>query len=339
MSVAVDRRRRHVLYGLSAAAGVSLLAGLASRLPPARPARRVEQGELVFPQFAANSEAFSLAMVTTTEEAYHLTRDPGGWVMPEKDLHPVRPERIRALAQALASLRFERPMTRDERKFDRLGLGDPATGGAGALIEAGDGSGGVFAKALLGHRDGRSYVRFVDDLQAWAVTGEPMPPLHRAILWLETSLVDLDADPVLRVEVLAGSAASYRLVVEEGATRFEEGRAPVSPLAQLALSETALALGRWAPVDVARRSPDSSAVLVGRHRAVLASGLGVELAIWREGTAHWAQVAATADAPGSRPQAEALNARMRGWIYRLRDIDATALLPPRSRLEGFETDR
>jgi hypothetical protein len=336
MSDALDRRRRRLLFGIGAAAGGGVLAGGLSLIPPPGPPGRREQGQLVFPDFAARMDALSLVMVTTAEEAYHLTRDPSGWVMPEKDLHPVRPERLRALASALASLRFDRAMTRDDRKFDRIGLGDPLSGGTGALVEAGDGSGGVFAKAIIGYRDGRSYVRFPDDLQAWSVTGEPAPPLQRAVRWLDLSLVDVAADPIRELVVTVGREPPYTLVQANGVFGRAGAPPPVSPVEAMALAGPGLALARWSPVDVARRGGQGGA-LAGRYLARLASGIEIVLVFQLRNGAGWVEASASAPtgpaASGdAAARADAINARVGDWRYRLTDADWSAFLAPTSTL-------
>ena len=107
-------------------------------------------------------------------------------------------------------------MTRDERKFDRIGLGDPATGGTGALLEVGDGQGNSFAKLLVGHRDGRSYVRKPDDLQAWAVAGAVMPPLQRGAAWLDLDVLEISAEQIAGADVRPAQGPAYRLVAAPG---------------------------------------------------------------------------------------------------------------------------
>ncbi len=252
MSEAASILRRRTLIILGAAAAVSALLGPGSFMPPAQDMPRSEVGQLVLPAFDSKVGLVGLVMVTTDEESYHLVKNPDGWVMPEKGNYPVSPARIQELTQALSYMTYARAMTRDEKKFDHIGLGDPAKGGTGALLEVGDGGGTSFAKLLVGHREGRSYIRKPEDLQAWVVDRGVLPPLQRAVRWLDLDVAPLKADDIAAVEVRPAIGPSYRLLA-----RGDGGYGLAAPYntrhvaVPLAPSMAAEALTRFSPVDVA----------------------------------------------------------------------------------------
>lgn len=324
--IQADQRRRWII-SLAAAAGLAALLGAASFLPPSRPPVRVEVGEKVLPDFAANADKVQLVMVTTSEEAYHLVRNDDGWVLAEKGSHVVEPERIAELTRALAAIAYARPMTRDERKFDRIGLGDPSTGGTGALLEVGDGSGTSFAKLLVGYRDGRSYVRMPDDLQAWAVDGAVLPPLQRGARWLDLDVVAVTPEQIADVLVRPSQGSSYRLVAaDEAGQQFRlapphASRRPITPLAPIMAGQT---LSRFAPVDVAPADTVAVGVPLAEHVTRTRSGIAIIVHSWRANDRFWVTIGAAASeaaSPEAVAEAQSINARAAGWAFALTELD------------------
>jgi hypothetical protein len=316
---------------VAGAAAVAALLGALTFLPPPRPPVRAEVGEKVLPDFATNADKVQLVMVTTSEEAYHLVRNGDAinpeWVLAEKGSYPVDPERIAELTRALSTIAYARPMTRDERKFDRIGLGEPANGGTGALLEVGDGSGTNFAKMLVGYRDGRSYVRMTDDLQAWAVDGAVLPPLQRGARWLDLDVVEVGPDEIADVLVRPAQGPSYRLVSSDPAGqkfRLAPPYASRRPVTNLAFAMAGQSLARFAPVDVARADTVATGAPLAEHVTRLRSGVAVILHSWRADDRYWVTVGAAADeraSPQAVAEAQAINQRAAGWAFALAELD------------------
>lgn len=337
MSDVAAMGRRRVLLGMAAGAAVSTGLAAASLAPPPRPRQRAEVGAAVLPDFGAQADSVALAMVTTTDEFYHLVKDPpesspGGWVLPEKGRYRVRPDRISALVEGLASMRYARPMTRDERKFDRIGLGDPAQGGAGALLEVGDGRGGSFAKLIVGYRDGTTYVRAPDDLQAWAVEGGALPPLQRGALWLDLNVVDVAAADIAEAQVRVGLSAYGLLPSDEQGSAFTLAPPNAGRLAPgFALTLIGSALTRFAPTDVAPAAEIPVDAVSAVHVTQLKSGVLVAVRAFRSNGRAWVTLKAVADAAAGQEAAafaQALNARADGWAFGLSETDWGAYATP-----------
>ena len=325
MTIASAALRRRTLIILATVAAVSALLGAASLLPPSEDLPRTEVGQRVLPAFESKTSLISLIMVTTGEESYHLVKNADGWVMPEKGNYPVEPARIQELTQALSSITYARPMTRDEKKFDRIGLGDPAAGGTGARLEAGDGSGTNFAKLLAGYRDGRSYVREPDDLQAWAVASGVLPPLQRAVRWLDLDVAPLKAEDIEGVDVRPAQGPSYRLIAN---TDGGFGLAPpynTRPLvAALAPSIAAEALTRFSPTDVRRAMEIAIGAPVAEHITRTRSGVFIVARSWKNDDRGWITISAAAGetaAPEAVEQAAAINIKAAPWAFALTELD------------------
>lgn len=325
MSTVAGAMRRRTLIILGIAAGASALLGAASFIPPGEDLPRSEVGQRVLPAFESKAGLVSLVMVTTGEESYHLVKNDDGWVMPEKGNYPVSPARIRELTDALSSMTYARPMTHDEKKFDRIGLGDPTTGGTGALLEIGDGSGTNFARLLAGYRDGRSYIRRPDETQAWVVGSGVLPPLQRAVRWLDLNVAPLKAEDIAGVDVRPAQGPAYSLTANDGGGFSLAPPYNTRPLvAALAPSVAAEALARFAPADVARAMDIAIGAPVAEHITRTKSGVFVVTRSWRKDARGWVTIsAATTDGatPEAVEQANAINTRAAPWAFGLTELD------------------
>lgn len=325
MSAANAKLRRRTLMALGGVALASVALGALAWSPPPEELLRAEVGKRVLPAFESKTDLISLIMVTTKEEAYHLVRNDDGWVLAEKGSYPVTDARIQELTEALSRITFTQAMTRDERKFDRIGLGDPGKGGTGALLEVGDGKGTSFARLLVGYRDGVSYVRRPDDLQAWSVAGATMPPLQRGSAWLDLAVVQVAADEIVSANVRPAQGPAYRLVAAQGggfALAPPHDRRQV--IAALGPGVTARALTRFAPTDVKPALEVAMGAPVAEHIAQLSSGVVIVVRSWRVDERGWVTVsAATGEGASEAAMARAadINAKAAPWAFAMTELD------------------
>ncbi len=327
MSGAAGLRRRRTVLQMCAGAALAALLGFVSFLPPKEEIPRPEIGHKVLPDFAANVDKVALIMVTTAEESYHLVRNGSDWVLSEKGSYPVAPEKIARLTRALSALDYSEAMTRDDKKFDRIGLGDPASGGTGALLEVGDGSGNSFAKLVVGYREGRSYVREPDDLQAWAVAGGDMPPLQRGARWLDLDVVSVAAGDIAEVNVRPQTGAWYTLLPADATGqqfRLAQPHASRRVIAAFGPAMTAQALTRFSPIDVTPANTVASGVPATQYIVRLRSGVTISVQGWQAGEKRWVTIGAAVSegaAPEAVASAGAINARAAGWAFGLTELD------------------
>jgi hypothetical protein len=329
--------RRRTLIILSGAAAVAALLGAASFIPPAQDLPRSEVDQRMLPAFESKAGLVSLVTVATGDESYRLVKTPDGWVLPEKGNYPVNPARIQELTQALSSITYARPMTRDEKKFDRIGLGDPALGGTGALLDVSDGGGTSFAKLLIGFRDGRSYVRKPDDLQAWVVGNGVLPSLQRAVRWLDLDVAPLKAEEIAGVDVRPAEGPAYRLVANPVGGGFSLAP-PYSArrvVAALAPGVAAEALTRFAPIDVAPALQVATGRPVADYMVRTRSGVVIVVRSWKVETRGWVTISAATgeDAmPEALAQAGRINERAAPWAFALTEMDWGGFSTPLSAL-------
>ena len=325
------KARRRTLMILGGVAALSVALGALAWAPPGAELARAEVGRQVLPAFASKSGLVSLVMVTTKEESYHLVRNDDGWVLAEKGGYPVTAAKMQELTEALSNMVYAAPMTWDERKFDRIGLGDPSSGGTGALLEASDGRGTSFARLIVGYRDGRSYVRRPDEVQAWEIAGAVMPPLQRASAWLDLDVVKVASADIAGADVRPGQGPAYRIVAAGDGFQLappNDRRAGVMPLG---VTMTAEALTRLSPVDVAPAGEIGVGMPVAEHVTRLKSGVAVVVRCWRAKDRGWVTVSAAVGegAPAAAvAQAEAINAKAAPWAFALTELDWGAFSTP-----------
>jgi hypothetical protein len=330
------KTRRRTLMVLGGVAAVSAGLGALAWMPPADEMARAEVGRQVLPAFASKAGLVSLVMVTTNHESYHLVRNGDEWVLAEKGSFPVTAAKMQELTEALTHIVYAAPMTRDERKFDRLGLGDPATGGTGALLEVGDGQGNSFAKLIVGYRDGRSYVRKPGDLQAWEVAGAVMPPMQRGVAWIDLDLVKVAPGDIAGADVRPGQGPAYRVIATPEGYQLA---LPFDAIPVLALGPTmvAEALTRLSPVDVAPAGEIGVGMPVAEHVTRLKSGVVIVARCWRARDRGWVTVSAAVGegAPAEAvAQAEAINASTAPWAFALSELDWGAFATPLTAIAG-----
>lgn len=332
----MSKPSRRTLLILGGAAVVALALGVVAWMPPASELVRSEVGRQVLPAFASKAPLVGMVKVTTAEESYHIVKGPQGWVVAEKGGYPVTDAKIQELTEALSHVTYAKAMTRDDRKFDRIGLGDPAQQGTGALIEVSDGQGNDFAKLLVGYRDGQSYVRKPDDLQAWQVGNGVLPPLQRASAWLDLDVVRITPADIAGVDLRPQEGPPYRLL------RTAQGAFVLAPpfdqrllVAALGPKLVAEALTRLSPTDVTASSRIAVGAPVAEHVTRLASGVAVVVRCWRVNDRGWVTVSAavaegaSADAAGI---AQAINDKTAPWAFALTELDWGTFATPLSAL-------
>ena len=326
--------RGRQIAALATATLVAVLLAFVALRPTPTADQRSEIGEAVEPDFGEYMPDLGLIMVTTSDESYHLVRNPDGWVLTEKGGYPVAEARITQLAEAVATMRYDQAMTRDDRKFDLLGLGDPLTGGTGALLELGNGRGDVFAKMIVGYRSGRSYVRAPDDLQAWAVEVDAMPPLQRATAWLDLDPAGIKREEIRQVTVQPVVGASYTLRAADeagGAFVIAPPFEGLRVLVPFSLSIVGGAAASLKPVDVAPTAVRAGANMSGVHTTTLRSGLIMEATAWRMADRGWVTLVARTE-PGASSatvqRATRINTAAGEWAYALTEADWEAFTSP-----------
>ncbi|MEO1038944.1 MAG: DUF4340 domain-containing protein [Pseudomonadota bacterium] len=296
-----------------------------------------EQGATgpVFTDWAATVREAAAMELVTPDGILSLERNEDGvWRDARRGGYPVRAERIAQLDSALGGLRFERAMTRDAEKFDRLGLGETASR---ATLR--DSQGGVLADLFVGTSNaGRLYIRPADTGRAFAARGEA-PPLTGPSDWLGLDFLQLDASSILRAEIMPETGAPYRLEKTiAGARHFTlsepDGWNLVTAGAGNGVA-TATAALRFRDV---RPADEVTGIVLARHAATTVSGLGVIMTIRDHEGASWAVMEFRGLTEDAEPRAARFNAITSGWAYQLSEDAYERLTRPLNQIADVEAN-
>jgi hypothetical protein len=267
--------------------------------------------------------------VTSADATYRIERTQQGWAMRDRDDYPVLSSRLAQLTEGLENLRYERRMTSDASKHERLGVTDPRQGGRGILVQVEDGRGALLVNLILGVETSGTYVRRPDDEQTWAVEGE-LPPLRDAAAWMDLQPLSIPPERLARVEIMPAEGRAYILARDSAEQPWRIVAPALASLAQSTVTATAERLTQLAPVDV-RTAPAIQGAPRARVRATTFDGVMIDAELIPSDNRLWVKLVARA-APEQEAAALEINNRSAAWAYALSEMEAEALAPPLNRL-------
>ncbi len=327
---APDRQRRNTLLALSGAA-IFLIGALAvgDILKPRRGDGDPRIGTPVFDKFSNGADDLASISIRLADDAYTLERRARDWVMVEAGGFPVREDRLSVLAQGLSELTWGEARTDDIDKLDRLALGDPREGGAGALLEVESVDKSKAGQLITGRKGDRLYGRRPDEIVSFRLSGE-LPPLYTREAWLDLRVVDMQPGVIQSVRII--DRDGEEVLLSRTADRDIRDFRPAPPferdelVSRLSASSAALALSRLAPVNVKPASALQSDV-VGRHITSTFDGLEIEVAAFRDPGGGFITLYAVEAGEGAA-RAQAINERAGGWAFELTELDWAEFAPP-----------
>jgi hypothetical protein len=314
------RRRGRQAIAAAAIAALLLAAGAIAIWRDAAAGSPPDVSGPVAPGWAQRAAEAARIEIASAEGSFALERADAGWVMPSRGNYPVRPEPIAALDAALSSLSFERAMTRDPEKFDRLGLGDPGAGGAGVRLTVRDSNGEVLVDLIAGEarEDGTGvYVRRAGGARAYAARGS-LPELADPGVWLGLNFWDIDPSAVARARITPERGPAWFVQRAGIAQRNHELMEPAgwSLITGGAANGVATAGARLRFRDV-RPADTLTGAFVSRHAGVTFSGLAYRFDFIAEGETRWALIEVEAVADDAAERAERFTTLTEGWAFQV----------------------
>jgi hypothetical protein len=287
----------------------------------------------------------------------------GTWVLADKDGYPAKQETVVSLFRSVAGLERVEAKTANPERHDRLGLVDPAQGGAARKVRFLDETGAELGALLLGESyrglaNPALFVRAADEDQCWLVEGQ-VSTRTSDYDWLDRELFALGNRRVARAE-LSLPAGGYT-ASRESADDYDFTLEAIPPGQQAKSAFLVGAVAKLADTfrmqDVARADSVDAEAVTDESTAVLTTfdGLRIELRARRLGSETGAEVWATLRAgidealasaanesagdgvtEDARAALEAevleLNRSFDGWAFRLEATPATAMFRPKSEL-------
>ena len=304
--------------------------------------------ERVVPTLADKLNDIAAIEITSGGESITLARAGDTWTLASKDGYPAKFETVKALLVGLAELQPRERKTADPALYARLGLADPGpeSEALGVTLTGVDGS--TVADLVLGEQvqSGSAQQRFVrasGDPQAWLAEGRvdaPTDPMR----WLDTAVTQIPRDRVRRVTITHADGSVVSIAREQGGSDYAlesvpEGRTPKSA-GEVGAPASALVGLRFDDVRKGDAPADAPEPVVAVYETT--DDLRVTIRSWQADGKTWAAISAEATAPQAAPadpenpspeppaetpqdRADALNAKLAGWLFSLPQYQAGQL--------------
>ena len=321
-------RRRSILTLAGLAAALWGLIAVLGMTAPSTNGSHSAMGEPVLKGFAETRAEAQRIRFTMADDSYTLVRTAAGWVMEQSGNYPIRADRLADLASGLETLTFEQKRTHDPYKLDRIGLGDPAEGGTGVLIEVIGPDGTLTASLIAGRKAGRIYVRRPDDTQTYRAEGD-LPPFYNRRAWLDFNIIEIDPTAIRSVRLTDAQGRELYLRRDAGSDARAFRPAPPNQndrlINRLGASSAALAITRLSALDVKPASAITTP-RIARHISETFDGLEIDLRAHIEPDGLWVTLRAVEAGEGAR-RAKAINHKAEGWAFRISDYDFQDFTP------------
>ena len=294
----------------------------------------------LFPGLTEQLTGVSEIEVASKAGTFHVRQMDGRWVVVERDSYPADVGQLQATGKGLADLQVIEAKTARADWLNYLGLGAPPEGDATLLKLTGSG-GAVLAEVLIGQTQGNPdalgrtamYVRKPNENQSWLARGYLVPKAAIAD-WLDKTALVIARDRVKGAVVDPAEGPSYTLARDTKEmpdfrmTDLPRGR-------ELAFegspSGVAGSVVGFVYQDVAKADQIN---FTNAPQTVFSTfdGLNITIRVATRGMERWATVSAEATNPMVQSEADAINARNRGWAYRIDEMKANQITATRETL-------
>jgi Domain of unknown function (DUF4340) len=264
----------------------------------------------ILPGFVADMPQVRTITITSKAGTYNLVRRGNSWVLPERGNYPVADENLSELAKSLSDLSYRSARTSDPGQFAKLGVDEPGPRSDATLIAIKGGTGQILASLYIGQKEDALFVRKVGSNDVFEADGT-LPALGSPARWLDLKVLDITAETIASVSGQHTGEGRYDIV-----RRPDGGFAPVDGVANVTATTTAIALTKWAPVDVMAAS-DLTSDPVATHVTTLRTGLVVSVTAYEQDGRFWVAVSAYAQSADQSEAATKLNQRTDGWAFGL----------------------
>ena len=294
-----------------------------------RPAQQATATNTLFaPALAEQLDAVSTVRIVGAGNATlaSLTRAESAWVVDERDGYPANTNAIRSALTLLSRASVIEAKTSNPAELDRLGLGDLANADArGVGIEFLPESLGL-PGIILGDSTGSSYryARLSDSNQSWLINADPEVPADTT-QWLQSEILSIEGSRVERI--LIEHADGQTLDIFKSApdqpnysvAEIPEGRDLQYPGVANVIGNV---LRNLQLEDVAAASADAGTPEI-RTQFDTFDGLVITAEGYRDRRRRLARVlcrhrlAIQFTGRATAAEAQAINARVSGWRYRI----------------------
>lgn len=304
--------------------------------PPTEQAPPSQQ--LLLPKLAEQLDNASRVELLSAGErvVVALVNNDNQWGLEQRRGYPIVLDSLRALLRALAQVQTDEAMTSNPEYYSRLGLVDIADASSNATaVRVYDANGEKLAGILVGEsmyrgENEHSYLRVEGDPQTWLVKGG-LDLVMKPVRWLDKALLNIERSEIDQVHIVHADgeelivkreqADDKSLTVQNLAADAEllyasVGNGPAEALQNLVLEDVQAAEGFEWTADKLVNTTFS-----------MKNGMVITVQAERRETEYFLALAVDyqGDDDAIKEEAERLNGRFNGWVYRVQTYKYQAL--------------
>ncbi len=322
---------------LAIATAVSAVAAIALYATTYRwSAGRLEGAPLVA-GLERQEKAIAAVEIAQAGKRLTLERKDSQWLVKEHDGYPANPERIRALLTSLAEAKLVERKTSKKELHAQLELEDPAAKDAKSReVRVLDAKGGRIADIIVGKSrynafgadKGGFYVRRAGENQTWLAIGEPKATVDFTD-WVSTTIFELADDKILKLTTTHPGEAPLVIERETGDAKDKDAKEKVAKfkLANIppgqklkkdaAIEQIPQGFGSINLEDVRKLGAVPTGDKVSVIKLEAEGGLVVTFYLRADGDNRWLSFSATGAEGDAKKSAEAINAKAKGWEFKI----------------------
>lgn len=272
--------------------------------------------------------------IQTADRKFTVRRVPGGWGIAELNDYPAKFDNVKTLLVQLSQLRYLEPKTADPTRFDRLELRDVSTKGAKSRkVTVRDEKGNVLAEGLVGKRNadlfgtgrGGTYMRIAGKPESWLIEGAVTLGEGPAD-WVAKEILDIKSDTMKRLEIRSPKGGHVVVSRKEPTNKdftLDDIPADKRQRGQWETNQMPKAFEELTLIDL-RRADDvefgDDATYKGQFTTF--DGLVIRSEAANLGKKYWVRFSAStteAAAESARKRADDINARLKGFVYEIKE--------------------
>jgi hypothetical protein len=323
-------RARAALFLCIAALGSTLIAAGSFWVQRSISGEKMIAGK-VLPGFAADMPQVRTITILTKNGPYNLVRQGAIWIMPERGDYPIAAPALSELAKGLSDLTLKAARTSDPAQFARLSVDDPSPDSDGVLVTMKGATGQILNSLYVGQKGDALFVRKAGSNDVFEAQGM-LPDMNNAAHWLDLKVVDVTAETIASVSGQRVGEGRFDIV-----RRPDGGFAPVGGQANVTATTAAIALTKWAPLDVMAASSLTQDPIAS-HVTTLRTGVTISVTAYQEAGRNWVVLSADSPADDQSGLGDKLNKRSDGWAFELNATDFADFTFPRSAIVNGPTE-
>jgi hypothetical protein len=340
-----------LLIGLAVVALAAVGGAVAVSVSQKPTAPQARSGQRLFPELAARADDIQAIVIARKDGSFRIVRDGDRWLVPDKSKYPASTDAVRRLLVGLSELRTFEAKTTTAATYPELDVENVDSPNAKSVqVSLLDAGGGTVLSVIVGKsRFGRGggagdgvYVRKAGDAQAWLAQGRVTVD-REVVAWLDRKIADVPRERVSTVTVKAPGQTLTVLRAKADDKDFTLKDVPADRKAKAAYDINAVG-GAFESLELDDVRPAADVKFTANSpatEAVTFDGLRITASFAEQDGATWARFAAKAEPPATpvkaegesklksadevKKDAEAINARLGGWAYKLQTYKAEAL--------------